>query len=50
VEEVRPWDAEELEMDLLECDIEDYEIDTDLCKVVTSRESLLTVTADLEAA
>ncbi len=49
-EEVRPWDAEELEMKLLDCDIEDYEIDTDLCRVTTSRESLLTATADLETA
>ena len=50
VEEVRIFDTEMLEIDLLEYDIEDYEVDTDICKVVTSRESLLTVTADFEAA
>ncbi len=49
-EEVRPYDTEALEMNLLEYDIEDYEIDTDICKVVTSRESLTIVAADLETA
>jgi YebC/PmpR family DNA-binding regulatory protein len=50
VEEVRLFDTQELEMQLLECDIEDYEIDTDLCKVITSRDSLITVTGVLEFA
>lgn len=47
-EEVRPWYNDTLEMDLIESEVEDYEMDTDLCKVTTTRESLLTVTAELE--
>gem|GEM_PF-2492137 len=37
-------------MNLLECDIEDYEIDANLCRVTTARDSLITVTDQLETA
>lgn len=47
-EEVRSWDNDTLEMDLIESEVEDYELDTDWCRVTTTRESLLTVTAELE--
>lgn len=49
VEEVRPFDPQELELTLLEYDIEDYVIEDDICIVSTARESLITATAQVES-
>ena len=48
VEQVSPYVTDTLEEQLMECDIEDYEILEEWCRVITARVNLITVTTQIE--
>lgn len=48
VRETYPYDLTELENDILSLDIEDYQEDAGMCRIITSREAFIEVRKELE--